>query len=173
MSGKVEALPIPPHVSGEFYAWLWWASEAHEGVFDLGGDVGRVDLWVDERMAFRLPNEAKVSAVMTGENPARTLEARAALAGGKVLQEIRIALRREDREFSVTLKGPAMDFQRIKLPQAVDGGGEEALYDRMFLYDELCFILAGLFTQFGSVRASAAWEGEVLPVVRAWVGGAD
>ena len=37
---------------------------------------------------------------MTGDNPAATLEARAALAGGKILQEIRVGIRRDDREYA-------------------------------------------------------------------------
>jgi hypothetical protein len=68
--------------------------------------VGAIHLWVDDRLAFRRPEDTKVTAVMTGENPAASLEARAALAGGKVLQEIRVGLRRDDREFFFTLKGP-------------------------------------------------------------------
>ena len=46
-------------------------------------------------------------------------EARAALAGGKVLHEVRIGMRREDREFFVTLKGPAMHLTGLKLPVVV------------------------------------------------------
>ena len=105
-----EGLPIVPHLSGEFFAWLWWTSEQRGSSFDLGPPVGAVDVWVDERLAFRNAEETKVSAVMTGDNPSASLEARAALAGGKILQEIRLGLRREDREYFVTLKGPAMDL---------------------------------------------------------------
>src|SRR5688572_27418516 len=105
-----DGLPVPSHLAGEFYAWLWYASEDQGGSFALPHPVGRVDVWVDERIAFRNPDEQKVAAVMTGENPAGTLEARAALAGGKVLQDLRIGVRRDDREFIVTLKGPAMSL---------------------------------------------------------------
>jgi hypothetical protein len=166
-----DGLPIPPHVSGEFYAWLWWASEERGAAFDLPDPVGRVDVWVDDRLAFRLPNDNKVSAVMTGENPAETLESRAALAGGKVLQELRIGIRRDDREFSVTLKGPAMHLAQAKLPQVVTEGGEEAMFDRMHLYEELCLIVAGLFREYAAVRASLEWEKGVVPALRRWVVG--
>lgn len=97
-----EVTPIPAHVAGELYVWLWWASEQSGGAFDLPDPVGRITLWVDDRLAFRRPDDSKVTAVITGENPSTTLEARAALAGGKVLQELRIGLRRDDREFFVT-----------------------------------------------------------------------
>ena len=95
MSGN-EATPIPPHLAGELYLWLWWASEAWQGRFELDQPVGVVHIWVDDRLAFRRPDDTKISAVMTGENPASSLEARAALAGGKVLQDLKIGIRRDD-----------------------------------------------------------------------------
>lgn len=163
-----EQLPMPPHLASEFYAWLWWASEENEGSFDLD-EVGRVTLWIDERIAFRLPADNKPSAVVTGDSPAAQPESRAALAGGKVLHDLRIALRRDDREFSATLKGPTMDLQKVKLPQAVDGNPEETLYDRMFLYEELVSVLGALFSQFAKARTGKNWTKETLPKIREWV----
>ena len=75
-----EATPIPAHLGPEFLLWLWWRSERDEGRFDLDKPVGRVSVWVDERLAFRRPSDQKVTAVLTGENPSTTPEARAALA---------------------------------------------------------------------------------------------
>jgi len=164
-----EGLPILPHTAGEFYAWLWWASERQGATFDLPEPVGRIDLWVDERLAFRTPDDTKLIAVMTGENPAATLEARAALANGKVLQEMRVGVRRDDREFLLTFKGPAAHLQAARLPQVVDEGGEEVLYDRIHLYEELCFIVAGLFREFARVRTSGDWADEVLPALQGWI----
>lgn len=161
-----DGTPTPAHVAGEFYVWLWYVTEAEGSNFDLGDPVGRFDLWVDDRLAFRSPDDAKVSATMTGENPSRTLEARAALAGGKVLQELRLGLRRDDREFEFTLRGPAMDLVRVKLPQVVDG--DEAIFDRMHLNDELCFIVEALFRRFAAERTTDRWARDVLPALRAW-----
>ncbi len=169
-----EGLPIVPHLAGEFYTWLWFTSEQHGAAFDLPAPVGAIDLWVDERLAFRAAEETKVVAVMTGENPAASLEARAALAGGKVLQEIRVGLRREDREFFFTLKGPAMHVTALKLPSVVSEGApgqgtEEALFERVHLYDEVCFVLTGLFRRFADVRASTEWQDTVLPALQQWI----
>lgn len=165
-----EGLPIVPHIAGEFYTWLWWASERQGSTFELGGTVGNIDLWIDQRLAFRNVDDTKVSAVMTGENPAAALEARAALAGGKVLHEIRVGVRREDREYFVTLKGPAMHLTGLKLPQVVKGeASEEVVYERIHLYDELCFVLAGLWRRFAEVRTSPAWQSDVLPGLHDWI----
>ena len=164
-----EGLPILPHQAAEFYVWLWWRSEQVEGVFDLGEPLGRVDVWVDERLAFRTPNDTKISAVLTGENPSTTLEARAALAGGKVLDELRIGARRDDREYAVTLKGPAMHLTRLKLPQVMLEGSEEVVYDRMHLVEELTLVLSGLLAQYGRERVGGDWDAEVVPAIRRWV----
>lgn len=169
MSETAEGSPIIPHLAGEFYTWLWWSSECLGSSFDLGSPWGHVDLWVDERLCFRNSDDTRVSAVMTGENPAATLEARAALAGGKILQEIRLGLRREDREYFFTLRGPAMHMTALKLPQVVKEGGEEVFFERIHLYDELCFLLSGLLTRFGKVRTGADWQSEVLPGLRDWI----
>jgi hypothetical protein len=158
--GPVEALPILAHLAGEFYAWVWWESERRGGSFSLGPPVGTVDVWVDERLAFRNADDA-------------TIEARAALAGGKVLQEIRIGVRRDDREFTVTLKGAAMHLAALKLPQVVTEGGEEVLFERVHLYEELCLVLQGLLTAFARARTEPTWQREVLPALHDWVLGAD
>ena len=168
-----EPLPIVPHLAGEFYAWLWWESEQRGAVFSLGPPAGAVDVWVDDRLAFRSPDETRITAVMTGENPAATLEARAALAGGKVLQEIRLGIRRDDREYAVTLKGAPMHVAALRLPQVVTNGGEEVLLERVHLYEELCLVLQGLLTAFARARSEPTWQQKVLPALNDWVLGAD
>ena len=164
-----EGRPILPHQAAEFYTWLWWSSEEQEGMFETGEPMGRVDVWVDERLAFRTPNESRVTAVLTGDNPSTTLEARAALAGGKVLEELRIGVRRDDREYAVTLKGPALHFTRVKLPQVLLEGEDSVIYDRMHLFEELEAIVGGLFQQFARARNESSWDEEVLPRLRQWV----
>jgi hypothetical protein len=171
MAEAKDGLPILPHVAGEFYVWLWWASEQQSGRFDLGDPVGAVDAWIDDRLAFRLPSETRVSAIMTGDDAPDAMESRAALAGGKVVNELRLAIKRDDREFSVTLKGPAMHLGQAKLPAMVTEGGEEVVFERMHLYEELCLIVAGLFRHYAAVRASPAWEADVVPALRRWVVG--
>ena len=169
MSDDDRGLPILPHVASEFYAWLWWASERNAGVFVLREPVGRVDVWVDERLAFRNPEDTRVSAVMTGENPSASIEARAALAGGKVLQELRVGIRRDEREFFVTLKGPAAFIQGLKVPSVVKDGGAEAVYERMHLYEEVTLIVGGLFQAYADARNGDGWSSEVLPGLRSWI----
>ncbi|MBN2799536.1 MAG: hypothetical protein JXX28_10350 [Deltaproteobacteria bacterium] len=165
---SAEGAPVLPHLAVEFTTWLWWHSEQHENLFDLGEPIGTVNVWVDQRLAFRNPDEAKVLAVMTGENASITLEARAALAGGKVLHEVRLGFRRDEREYLLTLKGAELHITQLKLPQVV-GGGEEAIHDRMFLYEEAYLVVGALFRQFTALRTAPEWGQEVLPALQRWV----
>jgi hypothetical protein len=167
-----EGHPILPHQAAEFYTWIWWSTERNEGVFDLG-ELGQVDVWVDERLAFRTPGDAKVTAVLTGDNPSTTLEARAALAGGKVLEEVRLGLRRDEREYFLTLKGAPMHFTRVKLPQVLLEGEDSVIYDRMHLFEEIDGIVGALMRSFAAARNGGAWERETLPAIRRWIVASD
>lgn len=169
MSEEMGTEGVPPHVASEFYLWLWYTSDLTGGTFSLG-ESGSVQFWVDDRLAFRNAGEDKVSAVMTGENPGSTLEARAAVRGGKVLREVRLAVRREDREYTVTLRGPGVEISGAKVPGLVRTGDEaEILYERMFLYEELHWVIAQLFRRFAQERAGEGWRGEVVPAMQAWL----
>lgn len=163
---------LPPHLSAEFYLWLWYTSEVDRGAIDLGGDAGEVQFWVDDRIAFRSPGEDKATTVLSGERPTDAPEARAALGGGKVLREVRLVLMREEREYTLTLRGPGMTITGAKLPgQVKTGDVAEILYDRMFLYEEMHFVLAALFRRFAEERTSASWHTGTLPGLRRWVAG--
>lgn len=170
---SAQPTPIPAHLGAEFLTWLWWTSETTGGRFELPQPVGTIDVWVDDRLAFRQPSDTKITAVMTGENPAHALEARAALAGGKVLQDLRLGIRRDDREFFATLKGPGLDVGGLKLPQVLSDSQDEVVFDRMFLYEEFHMIISGLFRAFSDVRGTGAWRSEVVPAVRTWLVGRE
>ena len=153
-----EGLQAPPHVASEFYLWLWYTSDNGQGSFEPE-EGAPFQWWVDDRIAFRHAGDSKVTAVLTGENPSTTLEARAALVGGKALRDLRLALRREEREYSVTLRGDAVEVCQAKLPGVLKGGDEaELLYERMFLYEELHWMIGSLFRRFAEERTDPAGQ---------------
>ena len=160
---------VPPHVASEFYLWLWYTSDTTGGTLSLG-EAGEVQFWVDDRLAFRSAGEDKVSAVLTGESPGSTLEARAAVRGGKVLRDVRLAVRREGREYAVTLRGPAIEVTAAKLPGLLKGGdAAEILYERLFLYEDLHWIVAQLFRRFAEERTGEGWRAGTVPAIRDWL----
>lgn len=167
-----DAAPVLPHLTAEFLTWLWFASERDQGSFPLP-EGGHFDAWVDDRLSFRTAEDDRPRAVLTGENPSGSLEARAALAGGKLVRDLRLGVRREDREYSLTLRGGTLDLQGAKLPGMFKGTEDEALFDRMFLLEELRWLVRVLFQCFAAERTGLIWEDEVLPRMQRWVAGEE
>ncbi len=160
--------PMLAHLPSEFMTWLWYASVRDGGSMNLGGDIGWIDVWVDDRIAFRGAGDDRPRAVMTGDNAAEAVESRAALAGGRVVKELRLAIRRGDREFGLTLRNPTLDLAQVKLPSSMTG--DEAIYERMALHEELSYLVAGLLRVFARERTDEAYRETTLPKMRAWVG---
>lgn len=167
-----DALPVLPHLTSEFYLWVWWMSETHDGRLptDLGGQPEPILVWVDDRLAFRDRNTSKVTTVVTSEDTGASVVSQAAAASGKAVDELRIGLRRDDREFFVTLKGPEILFSSVKLPEVLAESVDEMVYDRMFLWAELEGLVEGMFREFARQRTSDAWHFEVVPQICAWLG---
>jgi hypothetical protein len=165
-----DATPALPHLSTEFFIWLWFASERDGGTMALSENVGVVDVWVEDRLSFRGLEQEKSRAVVTGENAASSLEARAALATGKVVGDIQIHLRREEREYTVTLRGVNLDLS-AKLPPHSGEGEDGLLYERMYLYEDLWFVIVALYRRFAMERTHEQWP-QILDGIRSWVAGA-
>ena len=160
----------PSHIGSDFYLWLWFVSETGRGQIDVP-EQAPFSWWVDDRLSFRPGGEDKVTAVLTGDNPSTTPEARAALAGGKVLKDVRLAIRRDEREYAVTLRGSTIAISGAKLPALIKTGDPaEIVYERMFLYEELHWIVGTMFRRFAEERTSGDWSA-FADQMRVWAGG--
>jgi hypothetical protein len=137
------------------------------------GDAGVCDVWVDERLSFRIPDEDKARAVLTGENTSSAPEAKAALASGKVVRDIQLHIRREEREYTVTLRGVHLDLTGVKFPAHATEGEDGLLYERMYLYEDLWFVIGELYRAFAEERTAPTWKSETLPAIRRWVEGGE
>jgi hypothetical protein len=159
-----------PHLATEFFTWLWWASEAGGGRIDVDGE--EIIIWVDDRLAFRLPSEDAARAVLTGADTARAAEAKAALASGKIIKEVRLRLQWADREYGFTLKGAGLDVGGLVLPPLPEEGDEQdRLMVRMEAIEALWAILGALYRKFAAIRTADAWADEVVPSVHSWLAG--
>jgi hypothetical protein len=168
-----EMAGAPPHVASEFYLWLWFRSDQGDGELVMDDEAGDVTFWVEDRIAFRPAGDARATAVLTGDNPGTSLEARAALAGGKMLRDLKLALRRGEREYEVVLRGPGIEITAAKLPGLLKGGDPaEILYERAYHYEDLHYVLGCLFRAFAAERTCPAWQETTLPAMRAWVSNA-
>jgi len=158
-----------PHLSSDFFAWLWYTTEISGGHLELNG--AELQIWVDDRLSFRSPSEEQAGALLTGSDAPRGAEAKAALSAGKVIRELRLRIAWQDREYGVTLAGPGLDMRGLTLPPVPGEVGDEAdvLYARMEAVEQLWRVIATLYQRFAKVRTTDAWSDEVLPGVVTWL----
>lgn len=165
-----DAQPLLPHLAPEFYTWLWFASESAGGIFSLpDADGVPVDVWVDERLSFRNPEAHKMRATVTGENAPQSPEARAALAAGKVINDIQLQLKTDERAYSLTLKGEGMDISGLKLPPHSGEGYHALFYERVYFIQDVYRILELFYVAFARLRTSACWGDVIVPAMREWL----
>lgn len=127
-----------------FFAWLWGHGQTGNDQMVLADGIAVSFAIVDEaRFASRAATHDEV--VVRLQDPSGSAEARAAVKADRVPTSIRLFLRREDREYTMALSGPSLSISALKLSQMVKSGDTaEVLYDRMFLYEELVWILEAL-----------------------------
>ena len=164
-----EDTPTLPHLAYEFLLWLWWKTEVQCTDIEVPGIEGKVDAWTEGRVVMCAPDADKATTTVTGENPCAAPECRRAMEHGKLPCELKVSLRRDDREFATVLRTPDLHPRSIRLPQVVSGADEEALYDRMFLFEELRDILSKLFTWFLSMRVQSDWIAGDGADIKAWL----
>jgi hypothetical protein len=175
VSEAVDGGMIPPHLSSEFFIWLWFSSEEGEGSISFGEEesLESIEYWIEDKISFRNPDAHKMRAVVLGENASNSLEARAALASGKVVNEIQLHLRYDERDYSLRLSGPLLDLSAVKFPPHSGDADDGLLFERMYHYEELWQSISLLYRHFAALRSSETWTTTVLPRMRAWVGVAD
>jgi hypothetical protein len=141
---------LPQGVVTSFYAWIWHNAETGNGSYGPPNHV--VKAWVDSRIAFRRPVEEKATTVVTGDNPADAVTARAAIANRMVVQDVRIGLQHDDRDYFVTLCGPQMQLKAIQGPlilsEESEHEGHANMFDRIFLLNELNDMVVSMLDAF-------------------------
>lgn len=154
-------------LTSHFLHWFWWRSEQNACVFALEPQ-GNVDAWVDSRVLLESKSGTSDKALLTGENPSGTREARAALVGGKIPSEIRMGIRRDNLEYLVTIRGMYLDLASIKLPISSGEDLEETVRIRALAYEDLFALITSLVRMFAEERTDDTWNTEIAPAMKTW-----
>jgi hypothetical protein len=159
------------YLAGEFLTWLLWRTEVQEGAWPGadGRKGGGFELWPDDRLRLEAPIEGVTKNLLSGGTPSNSPEARSALAAGKLVQEARWKLIREDREWLFTLKAPDLDLRSVRLPELLTREDDERLRERVALMEQLERAVEDLYGRFLAVRLRAEWEREELPRIARWI----
>jgi hypothetical protein len=108
-------------VGREFLLWLWFESEAFEATLSTKKH-GTFGLWIEKHVVL---SAGKEGTRIKGSYPARSREAKEALALGKLPEAAGVHLSLGDREITFTLKAERLALSGLTLPTVLKGGDTE------------------------------------------------
>ncbi|MFT3774985.1 MAG: hypothetical protein QM820_57285 [Minicystis sp.] len=149
----------------EFLVWLWFESEIMEGRFDVEG-FGACEILLEGQIAL---TQEKEQSRLKGAAPSTTPEAHEALRQGKLPIQARVRVARGELDFGFIFNAETLGLSAVKIPKVISEEGDEQFYERMYLVEDLEAMLAALYAKFIALRLSTAWDGNVVPAIRAWM----
>ena len=160
-------------VGSEFLTWLWFRSEANDGIFSLPAPEGEeaVEVWFDDRLTLGAERGQSLENILKGNTPSISKEAKTALMEGKKVLGAKIRIIRGRVEWVFTIKAETLDIHSLKLPESGYEDEESAFLDRIDLVEQLDSIVMRLFASFLDLRTGPRWAQEELPAMRRWVFG--
>ena len=163
-------------VGQEFLTWLWWKSEERGGSVELAGQ-GDIIVVFEKHMLLEYGEADYNERLVCSGLQTELKEARTGLRTGKKLEQARLQIIKDEREYNLTLGATFFEFRNVRLPKTEaadpasdtsDAEMEGAVLERIFLFEELVKIVNDLLRMFVQVRISDSWPEEVARV-RAWV----
>jgi len=155
----------------EFLLWLWYRSEAQEGLFDLG-DRGKAELWLEGKIMLQSETERGVEIITCEGETSGMKEARLALAEGKEIRQATVKLTIGDNRWSFVLDAAWMNFRSLKSPKVMNDGTEDPdglFYEKTFLIAEALGAMAQIYGSFLERRLSPDWETQDRRVIAQWI----
>ena len=156
-------------LGAEFITWLWFCEATRGGFFDLGGDLGQVELVFDDRLTMSSTAFDEQEDSFKGGRPATSLEALMALRLGKLARQAKLSITQGEQEWQLVLKSAPLMMSAIKLPEITAQGGHAQFYERMFLLEHLERLYKSIYQQFLEERLSERWHDEILGHINRWV----
>ena len=153
----------------EFLTWLWYQEELNDGLFKLGGEIGDIEVWFEDKLTMGSTALDEQQDVFKGGRPSTSPEARSALKLGKMAQSARIRIIHGEQEWELTLKAEPLCMSAIKLPEVLAKETHAHFFERMFLLEHLDRLFKTLYQSFLELRLSAEWTQTILPNLQTWV----
>jgi hypothetical protein len=161
------------YLGREFLTWLWYRSALQNGVFEISGAEGPLEVWFDAKLTLDAQGDIKESNVIKAENPTETSEAHAALINGKLVSDARLRVVSGQKQWTLSIKADTLGIGSVKIPALLSREDDDQLYERFMLIEEIEDSVDLLFQQFMALRLEDdAWRPEV-QAIRAWVHGVN
>lgn len=143
----------------EFLTWLMFRSLSSDGQIDL--PMGRIELWLEDRLTLVAPFAGREVNILKGESPAQGEEAGVALRTGKQLDNARISISWQGKRWDFQFSAPGFAFSSVKVPAVLTETQYEAISDRFDLLGTLEEIMRSLYHEFLNLRTDdGRWQVE-------------
>ena len=156
-------------LGNEFLMWLWFKSETHDGLLEVG-EHGTVEVIFDDSLVLEAYLAETERNTLKGGSPAYSPEAKTALRHGKRVSRAKIRVIKDGREWVFTLKAEGMDLSSVNIPAVLSRKEDEKFYERMYLVEELEEIVDDLYQEFILLRLHEGWHEKMVPAMREWIG---
>lgn len=156
-------------LGAEFITWLWFCEATRGGVFDLGGELGQIEVAFDDRLTMSSTALDEQEDSFKGGRPTMSIEAQVALRLGKLARQAKVSITQGEQEWQIVLKSAPLMMSAIKLPEITAQGGAAQFYERMFLLEHLDKLYRGLYLRFLEERLSPQWSEAILGEIQRWV----
>jgi hypothetical protein len=155
----------------DFLTWLWFVSEAREGIFK-SQEFGELAVAVEGPLLLtRAGNGAHVTALREGL-PTVSAEAKTALLGGKKLERAKLLLARADETWSCAFDAEKFNFRSVKLPDPKETLDPASRFqDRIQKLGLFRDMLMALFDRFLAERSAPAKWAATTKEIHQWVAG--
>jgi hypothetical protein len=164
----VERVTRTQFLGAEFLTWLWYQEEVGGGQFQLGGDLGDIELSFEDKLTMGSTALDEQQDSFKGGRPTASPEARAALKLGKQAQSASLRLTQGEQEWRFTLKAEPLMMSAVRLPEVLADDPKAQFHERMLLLETLDRLYRALFKLFLEERLSAEWATEHLPAIQSW-----
>jgi recombination associated protein RdgC len=158
----------------EFLIWLWFVSEEQGGPLLLpGGSL--VTAAVERHIVLESGEGETLDRITCSGLHSELLEARTGLLAGKKIEQARLHIIKDDKEFWVTLTGSTFEYRGVHLPKISGADQQDELamagqaLDILGLYEELHHTIDGLFSMFLAKRLHPEIWGKIAFNINRWI----
>jgi hypothetical protein len=147
-------------IGREFLTWLWFVTESQNHLLNIK-PYGEIRLFVDDKLVLVSQGGSAVENTLKGGSPAFATEAKISLQSGKLVQEARFVLQKEDKFWSWTIRADDLSFRALKLPAMQEPDPSSHLAERIRSTQLLVNIVQSLFSEFMALRTQSSFSSEI------------
>ena len=149
-------------LGNEFLIWLWWITEAHEGLVKIETPRGEeeIALVIDKALEMECAWGVTGKQTLRGDKPSRLPEAADALAHGKWPRKASMIIAdvAGDTQWEISLQSDRLCVSGASLPDYPDAETpRERIEERLMATKQLSDVLDGLYQRFISDRVGDSW----------------